>query len=125
MRFLLNMNVPRELATRLRAKGHECRHVGDLGMAQASDKEIVEEARRNQDIIVTHDLDYGGLVNFLGERFPSVIIFRMRNTHPDNLLARLTGAWHRIEKALEEGAVVVLGDASLRIRRSTTDRNSG
>lgn len=93
-------------------------------MSRADDMEIVQEARRSQETIVTHDLDYGGLVNFLGERFPSVVIFRMRNTHPDNLLARLTGAWHRIEKALEEGAIVVLEDASLRIRRSTTGRDS-
>jgi predicted nuclease of predicted toxin-antitoxin system len=45
MKFLLNMNVPRDLGTRLAAQGHECRHVGDIGMAQASDVAIMEEAR--------------------------------------------------------------------------------
>ena len=67
MRFLLNMNVPRELGRRLTAKGHECRHSGDIGMTQASDVAIMEKARANKEIIVTHDLDYGHLLAFSGE----------------------------------------------------------
>ncbi|MBM3236239.1 hypothetical protein FJZ31_08065 [Candidatus Poribacteria bacterium] len=117
MRFLLNMNLPRELGKRLNAEGHECRHVGDIGMAQADDAAIVEEARGNKETIVTHDLDYGHLLAFSGEPAPSVIIFRLRNTHPDNLFARIMSKWSEIEKSLVEGAIVVLEDATLRIRR--------
>lgn len=117
MRFLLNMNLPRELGKRLKAEGHVCRHVADIGMAQASDLEIVEEARENEEIIVTHDLDYGHLLAFSGEPAPSVIIFRLRNTHSDNLFFRMMGAWAEIEKPLIKGAIVALEDASLRIRK--------
>ncbi len=46
MRFLLNMKMPRELGRGLIAGGHEYRHVGDIGMAQANDVDIVNEARR-------------------------------------------------------------------------------
>ena len=117
MRFLLNMTVPRGLGRRLAAHGHECRHVGDIGMARASDAAIVEEARGNQEIIVTHDLDYGHLLAFSGKPVPSVVIFRLRNTHPDSLLVRLVGTWPEIEKPLLEGAIVVVEDAAFRIRR--------
>ncbi len=117
MKFLLNMNVPRELGRRLRAQGHECRHVADIGMAQASDVAILAEARASKEIIVTHDLDYGHLLAFSGEPAPSVIIFRLRSTHPDNLFARMMSAWLEVEKPLIEGAIVVLEDATLRIRR--------
>jgi predicted nuclease of predicted toxin-antitoxin system len=117
MKFLLNMNVPRDLGRRLAAQGHECRHVGDVGMAQASDVAIVEEARGNQETIVTHDLDYGHLLAFSGQPAPSVVIFRLRNTHPDNLFTRITGTWSEIEKPLLEGAIVALEDAAFRIRR--------
>lgn len=118
MRFLLNMNVPRELGKRLIAEGHECRHVGDIGLAQASDVAIMEEARAKKEVIVTHDLDYGHLLAFSGESMPSVIVFRLRNTHPGNLFARIMSAWPEIEKPLLTGAIVVLEDAALRIRRS-------
>ena len=117
MRFLLNLNVPRALGTRLGAEGHECRHVGDIGMAQASDTEIVEEARRNRAVIVTHDLDYGHLLAFSGELAPSVVILRLHNIHPDNLFDRIWRAWPEIEGPLAEGAIVVLEDAAHRIRR--------
>jgi len=117
MRLLLNLNVPRKLGTRLGAEGHECRHAGDIDMAQASDMEIVEEARRKAEVIVTHDLDYGHLLAFSGELAPSVIILRIHNIHPDNLFDRISRAWPEIERPLAEGAIVVLEDAAHRIRR--------
>jgi len=113
----LNLNVPRELGKRLGAEGHEWRHVGDIGMAQASDVELVEEARRNREVIVTHDLDYGHLLAFSGQPTPSVTILRLRNVHPDNLFDRISRAWPEIEGPLSEGAIVVLEDAAHRIRR--------
>jgi predicted nuclease of predicted toxin-antitoxin system len=116
MRFLLNLNVPRGLGTRLGGLGHECRHAGDIGMAQASDVEIVEEARRREEVIVTHDLDYGQLLAFSGEPAPSVILLRLHNVHPDNLLDRISRAWPEIEGPLSGGAIVVLEDATHRIR---------
>ena len=118
MRFLLNMNVPRDLGRRVAAKGHTCRHVGDIGMAQATDVAIIEQARANHEIIVTHDLDYGHLLAFSDEgTVPSVIIIRMRNTHPNSLFARILSALPEIEPPLLDGAIVVLEDANLRVRR--------
>lgn len=116
MKFLLNMNVPRALGRRLTAVGHECRHVGDIGMDRASDAAIVEEAKANHEVIVTHDLDYGHILAFSGAPSPSVIIFRLRNTHSDNLYARLMSVWSEIERPLQDGAIVILEDAALRIR---------
>lgn len=116
MRFLLNMNVPRSLMYRLTSEGHQCRHVGDIGMDRAEDMAIVREAKVRGEVIVTHDLDYGHLLAFSGEKVPSVIIFRLRNTHPNNLSKRLLEVWPEIEGALTEGAIVVIEDAVFRIR---------
>jgi len=117
MRFLLNMNVPRELGRRLAASGHSWRHVADIGMAEAPDVAIVEEARANGEVIVTHDLDYGQLLAFSRKASPSVIVLRVRNTQAHNLAARVLAAWPEAERPLREGAVLVLEDASMRIRR--------
>lgn len=117
MKFLLNMNMPRALGRQLATEGHEWRHVRDISMAHASDSMILEEARNCQEIIVTHDLDYGYLLAFSGEISPSVVIFRLRNTHPDNLFTRIKSAWNEIGSPLRAGAIVTLEDASLRIRK--------
>ena len=111
------MNVPRELRRQLVVEEHECRHVGDIGMAQATDITIMEEARRNKEVIITHDLDYGHLLAFSGETAPSVIILRLRNIYPSRLFTLIKGAWTEIEQPLLEGAIVVLEDAATRIRR--------
>ncbi len=117
MKFLLNMNTPRALGVKLIAQAHACRHVGDIGMARASDTEIVQVAKANAETVITHDLDYGNLLAFSGEASPSVIIFRMRNNHPNNLYTRMMLVWREIAQPLEQGAIVVLEDATLRIRR--------
>jgi len=116
MKFLLNMNVPRAVGKRLEFMGHTYRHVRDIGKAKSSDMEIIIEARTNREIIITHDLDYGHLLAFSGDKEPSVIIFRLRNSHPDNLCNKLISLWSDVEKSLIEGAIIVLEDAALRIR---------
>src|SRR5262245_48566875 len=119
------MNVPCTLSERLVGEGHTYRHVRDIAMARANDATILDEARRNDEVIATHDLDYGHLLAFSGEPPPSVTIFRIPNTHPDNLYARILHAWTEIEKPLQEGAIVTIEDATLRIRQLPITRESG
>ena len=116
MKFLLNMNLPRALGRLLAAAGHATRHVGDIGMARSADPAIVNEAMQQNEIIITLDLDYGDLLAFSGDVSPSVIISRLRNTHPDQLFARLMAILPEVEKNLNEGAIVVVDDVSVRVR---------
>src|SRR3990172_89016 len=89
MNFLLNMNVHRDMAAPLEKRGHVCRHVADIGMSRATDVEIVAEAKRTGETIITHDLDYGHLLAFSGESAPSVIILRLRDLRTDEIMSRL------------------------------------
>jgi predicted nuclease of predicted toxin-antitoxin system len=117
MNFLLNMNIRREMIAPLQKRGHACRHVGDIGMSRAKDDEIVAEAKRRGEVILTHDLDYGHLLAFSGEKAPSVIILRLRNLSVNEVLSRLDTIWKEIESPLMNGAIVSLSDKSLRIRK--------
>jgi len=116
MNFLLNMNIHRDMAAPLKKRGHVCRHVGDIGLSRAKDVEIVAEAKRTGEVIITHDLDYGHLLAFSGEKAPSVIILRLRDLGLDEVLSRLDSVWKEIESPLMDGAIVSLSDKSLRIR---------
>jgi len=116
MNFLLNMNIRRELIAPLQERGHICRHVGDIGMSRAKDFEIVAEAKKTGETILTHDLDYGNLLAFSGDNAPSVIILRLRDLRSDEILSRLDVVWSEIESPLRNGAIVSISDKSLRIR---------
>lgn len=117
MNFLLNMNVHRDMTARLIQRGHACRHAGDIGMSRSTDAEIVAEARNKVEVIITHDLDYGHLLAFSGEKAPSVIILRLRDLRTNEVMSRLDAVWNEIESVLAEGAIVSLSDKSLRIRK--------
>jgi predicted nuclease of predicted toxin-antitoxin system len=116
MNFLLNMNIRREMIAPLQERGHVCRHVGDIGMSRARDVEIVAEAKRTGETILTHDLDYGNLLAFSGDNAPSVIILRLRDLRSDEILSRVDAVWNEIESPLQHGAIVSISDKSLRIR---------
>jgi predicted nuclease of predicted toxin-antitoxin system len=117
MNFLLNMNVHRDMTAPLKQRGHVCRHAGDIGMSRSTDAEIVAEARKTGEVIMTHDLDYGHLLAFSGEQSPSVIILRLRDLRTDEIMSRLDAVWKEIEGALADGSIVSLSDKSLRIRK--------
>ena len=125
MRFLLNMNVCRAVADVLAEFGHECVHARDAGLIRSDDAEIVETARRNGQVIVTHDLDYGDLLALGGRRHPSVIIFRLRVSSPSNLADRLRSAWEHIATFLPKGVIVVITDATVRVRPLPLNAQSG
>jgi predicted nuclease of predicted toxin-antitoxin system len=117
MKFLLNMNVPPALGAMLASEGHECRHVADLGMSQASDVAVLAEAKGQEECVITHDLDYGQLLAFSGDSAPSVLIFRLRRVDTSLMHERIRRAWHEIHVALASGAVVIVEEAATRIRQ--------
>ncbi|MFA0782546.1 DUF5615 family PIN-like protein [Fervidibacter sacchari] len=117
MKWLLNMNMPRSLKQLLESVGHQCRHTGEIGLERASDWVVLEEAAREGEVILTHDLDYGRLLAFSGASKPSVVVVRLSRPTPKNIFERLVAVWSTIEQPLIDGAIVVLEDATVRIRR--------
>ena len=59
MKFLVDAQLPRRLAYRLREAGHDAVHTLDLaGGNRTSDATILETAEREQRIVVTKDADF-------------------------------------------------------------------
>jgi predicted nuclease of predicted toxin-antitoxin system len=68
-------------------------------------------------IILTFDLDFGEILSLASGRAASVVLFRLNNTTPPFLIARLQATLAEASEALIAGAIVVVEDARLRIRR--------
>jgi predicted nuclease of predicted toxin-antitoxin system len=124
LNFLLDMNLHRQLGRLLGTQGHGWRHVSDIGLHRAEDSTIMGEARVRREVILTHDLDYGTLLAFSGEKEPSVVIFRQSDIRPAALFQAMMRSWSLIAPALESGAVVVFEDNAIRIRMLPIGRNS-
>jgi predicted nuclease of predicted toxin-antitoxin system len=73
-------------------------------------------ARSSGFIVLTHDLDFGALLALAGERGPSVIQVRTQDVLPDALGRRVIDLLHQHAPEIALGAIVVLDDASSRLR---------
>jgi predicted nuclease of predicted toxin-antitoxin system len=58
IRFLLDQGLPRGTVKLLRDSGFQAVHTGDIGLSRAADREILEYALVNKQIIVTLDSDF-------------------------------------------------------------------
>jgi predicted nuclease of predicted toxin-antitoxin system len=69
MKLLLDQGIPRSTLLHLASAGNVAEHVGDLGLATASDDAILAAARDRQAIIVTMDADFTSTVGFYSRKF--------------------------------------------------------
>ncbi|HEV7504959.1 MAG TPA: DUF5615 family PIN-like protein [Thermoanaerobaculia bacterium] len=77
IKLLFDMGLPRRAAADLRQDGLAVVHVGELGMAQAEDREILAMAEREQFTVVTLDSDFAKILVTEGRALPSVIHLRL------------------------------------------------
>jgi predicted nuclease of predicted toxin-antitoxin system len=118
MRFLLDMNLPPALAEWLREEGHDAVHVGEAGLGDSSDSAIFAHAAVDRRVVVTFDLDFGELA-VPGRRHAGVILFRLRTARRDYLRERLRVVITQAGPAIESGAIALVEDSRIRIRRLT------
>jgi len=57
LKFLIDMPVTPDAVARLRVAGHNAVHASAVGLARATDREVLNVAREQGRIIVTADLD--------------------------------------------------------------------
>jgi predicted nuclease of predicted toxin-antitoxin system len=116
VRFLVDANLSPRVAEWLRNHGHDAVHIFELGLNEADDHRIFAEAASRRQILLTVDLDFGEILARSSGR-GSVLILRLRGTATAAASSRLEVALAQAAVALEDGAVVVVGEKSLRVRR--------
>jgi predicted nuclease of predicted toxin-antitoxin system len=117
MRFLLDMNLSPSIADRLQEQGHDAIHVMDAGQGSSPDDDIFKRAAADRRIVVTFDLDFGEIAGAIDQPRAGLILLRLRRARPSYLWDRLRVAIAETSDALEAGAIVLVEDARIRIRR--------
>ena len=114
MKFLLDMGISPETGFYLTRLGHDVVHLIDEGMVRASDFQIMDKALNEERIILTHDLDFGRMLAFSGERLPSVVTFRLTNMRPENVNQFCKTIIDRFSDVMAKGAILSVGDKKVR-----------
>ncbi len=93
---------------RLRELGHECTHVGEIGMSKATDHEILARSAENRAMIVTLDADFHAMVAVSGAQGPSVIRLRIQGLDADGIVQIIQNVLSTFRADLESGALVTV-----------------
>lgn len=101
----------------LREAGQDVVHLREEFLHRLPDDQIMAKAASERRIVVTFDLDFGELLAAARTMSPSVIIFRLRNPTPPVVTAKLFRVLTECETVLDSGAIVIVEDLRIRIRR--------
>ncbi len=99
MRFLVDNQLPVALARFIEGKGFESRHVLDLQLDTATDREIWNYAKKNEFIVVSKDEDFFYLAT-ADSSGPTLIWVRLGNCRKAALLSAFDGILPKLLEAL-------------------------
>ncbi|MGK7927768.1 MAG: DUF5615 family PIN-like protein [Spirulina sp.] len=115
MKFLLDQDVYTVTARFLVEAGHDVLLVGQIGLSQATDEEILKIAQELKRILVTRDRDYGNLV-FVRAMGTGVIYLRIFPTTVKTVHNELTRVLEIYSEEELARAFVVLDNNGHRFR---------
>jgi predicted nuclease of predicted toxin-antitoxin system len=111
------MGLAQSTAVFLRGHGHDAVHLREQGQQRLEDERIVEKARQEGRVILTHDLDFGRLIALSRSYLPSVITFRLHDMRPSCVNRFLSQVLDLFGDDLETGALVSVSESAIRVRR--------
>lgn len=116
MRLFLDECLPIRLAVALRKHGYDAVHVSDRDMLGAPDEAVLAVAADEKRVLVSADTDFGELLATGKATVPSVVLLRGAAT-TGRRLRMLVDNLGQVGDELEAGAIVVLGNGRVRVRR--------
>ena len=116
MRVLIDMNLSPAWTPFLREAGFDADHWSDIGVATATDRDIMQWAANHGAVVLTADLDYSAILAASGGRGPSVVQVRADLLTPAAIGGAVVAALRDQRQDIEAGAIVTLDAYRRRVR---------
>jgi predicted nuclease of predicted toxin-antitoxin system len=117
MKALLDMPVSTALLDVLRAYGHEGIHAHQIGQDRATDRELLEMARRESRVVITADLDFPQLLALSSAAGPGLILFRGGSYSDAEMCELLERVLSEVSPAILESSICVVDKKRIRLTR--------
>jgi len=116
MKLLIDMNLSPGWVKQLADAGMEAEHWSTLGAVTAPDAEIMQFARLNGYIVLTHDLDFGAILATTHGEKPSVVQIRSEDISTATIGRVVISSIKQMEQELEQGALLTIEPDRTRMR---------
>jgi len=118
VKFLLDENQSPRIADLLVDAGHDAIHVRDIDLRTSPDEHVLAAALDAGRVIISADTDFGELLAASNAAGPSILLLRRQGQRRAREIAALILAnLDVVAEDLQSGAVVVLDEERIRIRR--------
>jgi predicted nuclease of predicted toxin-antitoxin system len=115
MKLLLDQGLPLSAATLLGDAGIDTIPVGEIGMSEAEDSDIIQRARDEGRVVATLDADFHTLLALDVANTPSVIRIRVERLRAQALTNLLLTVIPECEEDLEQGSAITVEPSRIRI----------
>jgi predicted nuclease of predicted toxin-antitoxin system len=116
VKVLVDMNLSPRWAEALRGAGFEAVHWSSIGPREAPDTELLDYARAQEFVVLTHDLDFAAILSASAGAAPSVVQIRAANLSPETLAPLVARALRQTEHELASGALLTIEPHRMRLR---------
>lgn len=112
--FIADENIAESVISALRKKGFSVLSIREEGFSTIADDKILQIAKRQKAIIITHDKDFGFLTRYLFIH-PGIILIRLKIPHPQNVIQNLMPFLAQTKIAKLRGRITVIREGVIRI----------
>lgn len=116
MKVLIDMNLSPRWVKLLADADIQAVHWSSIGAVNARDIDIMDLARIEGYVVLTHDLDFGAILAATHGNKPSVVQIRSEDVSPDVIGKQVMAALQQMAMDLEQGALLTVNPKRIRIR---------
>lgn len=113
--FLADENVAPRVIDALKKESFNILNVYEIGLSEAPDEEILKAAQKEKRIVLTHDKDFGNLIRQPYLSHSGVILLRLRNQSPGNVICHLIPFLKEIKLDKIKNRLVIFREGRVRI----------
>lgn len=116
--FLVDEDMPRNLAGSIRASGLDGRDVREVGLRGASDQAVFEYAQANALCLISGDLEFGNLLLFPLGSHHGIVLVRFPNEMPVTAMnLEIVEALRQLDPQKLRGGLAVVEPGRVRFRQ--------
>ena len=117
MRFKVDESVHLEIADLLRRRGYDALTVFDQGFRGRSDRDIADLSQSEGRVLISLDLDFSNILMFPPEKYPGLIVLRLRKKSRSAVRRVVTRVIDHLDKEPLSGQLWVVDEHRIRIHR--------